>query len=206
MKMLIFFISLACSGAHAQEDSNALAHKSNPNSASLLLTNGTITKGWLYSLSDSQVVLLRATAKEIKQFDRSDGQWMGRLAGVPVTQIQSISLRQKNSVRKSALIGLSIGVVTGAITGLISGDDPIKQDPSPANDPWGIGAFVISIHNSFAMTAGEKALFGAAGLGIAGAITGAIIGALAKKKFMIGGKKEKFRDLEGELTKRLLIK
>jgi hypothetical protein len=38
-----------------------------------------------------------------------------------------------------------------------------------------------------------------------GGIVGGVIGALAKKKFTIGGRKEKFHDLQGELMRRLVI-
>jgi hypothetical protein len=100
---------------------------------------------------------------------------------------------------------LGIGLVTGFVAGLASGDDHIAQYPSAGNDPFGLGSFAVSMNNMFAMTAGEKALVGGVVLGTGGVITGIIIGALAKKKFIIGRKKENFRDLEGELRKRLIV-
>jgi hypothetical protein len=122
-----------------------------------------------------------------------------------VSRIESISLRKKNAIAKSALIGLGIGLVTGVVAGLTSGDDHIAQYPSAGNDPLGLGSFAVSMNNMFALTAGEKALVGGVVLGTGGVITGIIIGALAKKKFIIGHKKENFRDLEGELRKRLIV-
>ena len=56
------------------------------------------------------------------------------------------------------------------------------------------------------MTAGEKAVGAGLGLGITGAIVGTVIGALAKKKFTINGKKEKFRDLQAEIMMKLVKK
>ena len=56
------------------------------------------------------------------------------------------------------------------------------------------------------MTAGEKAAFGGLGLGLTGAVMGTILGTVAKKKFIIGGRKEKFRDLESEIMMRLVKK
>ena len=56
------------------------------------------------------------------------------------------------------------------------------------------------------MTAGQKAIAGGLGLGATGAIVGTIIGSIAKKKFTIGGKKEKFHDLQGELMTKLVKK
>ena len=68
---------------------------------------------------------------------------------------------------------------------------------------WG-NAF-IAFDNSFAMTAGEKAVAEAILLGGTGAIIGTIVGAIAKKKFIIGGNKKVYRDLQGDLMKRLII-
>jgi hypothetical protein len=121
---------------------------------------------------------------------------------IGVDQIQSISLRKKNSVLKGALIGLGVGALTGVIAGLASGDDPVQPYYSNGQDPYGLGNFFVALDNSFAMTGGEKATGGAIFLGGTGAIIGAIVGAIAKKKFVIGGKKEVYRDLQGDLMKR----
>ena len=56
------------------------------------------------------------------------------------------------------------------------------------------------------MTAGEKALAGAILGGLTGTLTGFLIGKLTKKKFTIGGKKDTYRDLQGDLMKRLIVK
>jgi len=56
------------------------------------------------------------------------------------------------------------------------------------------------------MTAGEKAVAGGIALGAGGAIAGVIIGAIAHKKFTIGGKKEKFHDLQADLMRRIVVK
>jgi len=90
------------------------------------------------------------------------------------------------------------------IIGFASGDD--KKEAYPTNDPTGLGSFAVSLHNAFTMTAGEKALVGGVLMGVGGTLTGMVIGAVAKKKFIIGGKKEKYRDLEGELRRRLVLR
>jgi hypothetical protein len=100
---------------------------------------------------------------------------------------------------------LGIGVVTGVVIGYASGDDPVMQYPNPNTDPFLINTFFTTLNNSFAMTAGEKALGAGIGLGTSGAIIGAIIGAVAKKKFIIGGKKETYHDLQAELMRKLVI-
>jgi hypothetical protein len=91
---------------------------------------------------------------------------------VPYHQISEIKLKRSHSAGRGALIGTVTGLVIGAAAGLIEGDDPPEY--------W------------FRVTAGEKALiYGALGAG-GGAVIGTIIGAIAKKKFIIGGNKEKF--------------
>ena len=55
------------------------------------------------------------------------------------------------------------------------------------------------------MTAEQKAAVGALLIGTTGALTGAIIGGLLKKKFIIGGKKDVYRDLHSELMQRLVL-
>jgi len=62
------------------------------------------------------------------------------------------------------------------------------------------------MNNAFAMTAGEKAVAGGLALGASGAIVGAVVGALAKKTFVIGNKKQRFHDLQGELMMKLVKK
>jgi len=78
--------------------------------------------------------------------------------------------------------------------------------PNPNEDPLGLGTMMVAVNNAFAMTAGEKAIAGGLALGATGAIVGTIIGAVAKKKFIIGGKKEKFHDLQGEIMTKLVKK
>ena len=69
-----------------------------------------------------------------------------------------------------------------------------------------MGDAFVSFGNSFAMTAGEKA----AGLGVIGGLTGALIGGitgtLLKKKFIIGGKKDNYHNSQAELNKRAMVK
>ena len=125
---------------------------------------------------------------------------------VAVENIKSISFKRKNSGLKGALIGLGVGALTGVIIGFASGDDPLEPYPDPADDPFGINTIAISISNSFAMTAREKAVAGGIAMGTGGAIVGAIIGAIAHKKFTIGGKKEKFHDLQSDLMRRIVVK
>ena len=150
------------------------------------LNNKTI-RGRLSSVSDSQLVLVRSTNSH--QYIQADN-------------IGSFTMQRKNSALKGALIGFAIGAVTGIVAGLASGDDPVYDEP--VYDPF--SAIAVGLSNSFAMTAQEKAAVGGIGLGLGGAVLGGVIGAVAKKKFIIGGKKEKFRDLQSEIMMKLVKK
>ena len=206
MKQIFFSATLLVTVlvSFAQNDSISETKKHVPNLATIHTTEGKTLKGWFYRLDDNQVILLPAKNKNFRLAALSKIE--NNTMNIGVDQIQSISLKKKNSVIKGALIGLGIGVLTGAVIGFASGDDPVESYYSSDQDPFGIGNFFVSINNAFAMTAGEKALGGAVLLGGTGAIVGVIIGAIAKKKFIIGGKKEVYRDLQGDLMKRLIVR
>jgi hypothetical protein len=189
MKQLSFLIAslFAFFISKAQSDSITSVKKQKTFNASIRTLDHKMINGRLYAINDSQVVLLKSG---------NNHQY------ISAENIKSFSLKRKNSVLKGALIGFGIGAVTGIVAGLASGDDPVYTEP--VNDPF--SGIIVAINNSFAMTAGEKALWGGIGLGTSGAIIGTIIGAVAKMKFIIGGKKEMFRDLQAEMMMKLVQK
>lgn len=96
----------------------------------------------------------------------------------PFSKVESIELQRKGSVGRGLLWGGVTGAALGIIIGFVSGDDPPRQ-----SNP---GQLDLSVR----LTAPEKALFLGILGGGGGTAVGAIIGALAKKTFIIGGKKE----------------
>lgn len=180
---LFIIVSKAQTGSAAQMKQKLMI-------ANITTMDGQRISGLLSSVNDSQLVLAKSK---------------GQLT-VPAENLKSFTLKRKNSVLKGALIGFGIGAVAGVIIGLASGDDPVMSYPDPYNDPLGLGSFGVALNNAFAMTAGEKAVAGGLGLGATGAIVGTIIGAVAKKKFVIGGKKEKFHDLQADVMMKLVKK
>jgi len=168
----------------AQSDSAPLPVKQKSFNVSIHTLDQKLIHGRLLAINDSQLVLLKANGHYV----------------IPSENIRSFTLKRKNRVLKGTLIGLGVGAITGVIAGLASGDDPLME---PSASDWGISA---AINNAFAMTAREKAVVMGTSMGLSGAIIGAIVGAVAKKKFMIGGRKEKFRDLQAELMMKLVKK
>ena len=187
MKNLSLLIACLLILIVSKAQSDSLSGKKQKNLvASINSIDKKIIKGNVFAVNHSQVVL--------KTYNGSQY--------VSAENIRTFTLKRRNSVLRGALIGLGIGAVTGVIIGFASGNDPIMSYDNP-NDPFGIGA---SLNNMFAMTAGQKAVAGGLFLGTTGAVVGAIIGAVAKKKFIIGGRKQKFHDLQGEIMMKLLRK
>jgi len=187
--LLVATCTIVISFLKAQTDST-VGKKQKEFIASVTTLDGRTLKGSLSAVNDTQLIL-KANHTQLS---------------VPAENLKSFTLKRKHSVRRGALIGFGIGAAAGIIIGLASGDDPKMSYPNANEDPFGLGTMVVAMNNAFAMTAGEKAVAGGLGLGATGAIVGTIIGAVAKKKFTIGGKKEKFHDLQVEIMMKLVNK
>lgn len=112
---------------------------------------------------------------------------------ISYANMSQLYIKRKGSAGRGALYGAASGAALGALIGFISGSD--KAVP-PEEDFFGLG-------NMFRFTAGEKALFGSVMLGSSGAIIGLVAGALAKKKFIIRGKRENFSRMQKHTLDRL---
>ena len=186
---LIAACSIAIVFSQAQTDP-ATAKRQKVFNASVTTMDGKTLKGSLSAVSDTQLILKTYNQQMV----------------VPAENLKSFTMKRKHSALRGALIGFGVGAAAGIIIGLASGSDPVMAYPNPNEDPLGLGTMVVAMNNAFAMTAGQKAVAGGLGLGATGAIVGTIIGSVAKKKFIIGGKKEKFHDLQGDIMKKLVIK
>ncbi len=153
-----------------------------------------VNKGYLASISDSSIFISptsiafggsRTSNVNYKKIDYSS--------------LAEVRLRRKGSTGRGILIGIISGAVTGGFLGYLDGNDP-ECTPSAPNDPWGIGYLFC---NAFRATAGEKAAGGALVFCVGGGIVGAIVGAIAHKKFTIGGNKDRFHSMRENLLKRV---
>jgi len=126
-----------------------------------------VQKGYLLQLTDTTVQIsdsrVRFANKPFLKEDHKE---------IAYPQIASMTLKRTNGAGRGAWKGALAGAFLGIIAGYIDGDDPTE--------------------NWFRYTAGDKALMYAVVGAPAGAIIGTLTGALVKKKFIIGGKKEKF--------------
>ena len=212
MKRVIFSVILlsAASVSFAQIDSTNETKKQMPNLATIHTMEGKILTGWFYRLDDDHVFLLPYKRKKLSTVSFADPGIADKAINIDVEQIQSISLHKKNSELKGFVIGLAAGTAIGAFIGFVSGDThgdsynlPVINPFSPFySDP----AMVFVDHRKdIVMSAGRKALLYGAFLGTTSALIGTIIG-LAQEKFIMRGKKEVYRDLQGDLMKRLIVR
>lgn len=128
-------------------------------------------KGHLYNISDTSV---NVSSWPIRFRDVSATPKDSKELGY--AQISEITLKRTHGAGRGALLGALAGAFIGAVAGFAQGDDPA--------DYW------------FRMTAADKAIILGGTGAMAGAGIGALIGALAKKKFIIGGKKERFDEMQ----------
>jgi hypothetical protein len=198
--LLLIFLSIVFSAA-SQADSIGSVKTKAPSIAIINTMDGKKIKGWLYKIDTGNVYLLPASVRTLQPLNYKSPNLNDASYRVEALQINTIALKKKNAGLKGALIGLAAGAAIGAAIGFASGDDPVAQYSGNA-----LGDMFVSLGNAFAMTAGEKA----AGLALVGGLTGALIGgitgALLKKKFIIGGKKDVYRNTQEELVKRAMVK
>lgn len=124
------------------------------------------------------------------------------LAAIHYRNIEKVIVRRKNATGRGLLFGALAGLGTGITTGLIIGDDPPCYYSGPA-DPSNLFGLGTALCEAFRTSATQKAvaLGGAGALG--GAIIGGVIGAVAKKRYVINGRKEGFQTLQLSVLERI---
>lgn len=199
--VLPFLLAITFSASSQIETTTDTTKTKVPSRAIINTMNGGKIKGWLYKIDTGNVYLLPARTKALQPLNYKVPDVNDASYNVEALQINTIVLKKRNEGLKGAWIGFGAGAVIGAIIGFSSGDDPVSPLSGNAfNDIF------VSIRNSFAMSAGEKAaVIGITG-GAIGALIGGITGALLKKKFIIGGKKTIYQNSFEELNKRAMVK
>jgi hypothetical protein len=198
-KLFVLVLTYSFYGAFAQTDSVLKEKKPKQFVASINTSTGKVDRGLIYQLDDSAITIktLPGLKTNFSSKTKRDKYSLNRYAQ---ENIESISIKRNNAKKRGALIGAGVGLVAGVVMGFASGDDPIYAPP--AEDFFGIGALFTELNNAFAMTAGEKALaYGSIGA-LGGSIAGLIIGAIAKKRFIINGNKQKFEAMKLSVLER----
>ena len=171
MKPFLIY-ALLLMGIHAGAQEDSIATPSKWYKVAIQETTGQYHYGTLLYVTDSATVL------RIANTGKQQTGILQTQTAFPFSKVESIALQRKGSVGRGMLWGGISGAALGILMGYISGDDPPHQN-TPGQIDW-----------SIRLTAREKALFLGILGGGGGTAIGGIIGALAKKTFIIGGKKE----------------
>lgn len=153
--------------------------------------------GYIAAFNDSAIWLTdNAASIRFNMVERES------LEAIHYRNIEKVIVRRKNATGRGILFGTLAGLGTGVITGLIIGDDPPCYYSGPA-DPANFFGLGTALCEAFRTSATQKAvaLGGAGALG--GAIIGGVIGAVAKKKYIINGRKEGFQRLQLSVLERI---
>lgn len=217
MKQVFFltgFLVLAIM-SFAQNNSASEMKKHAPNLATILTTEGKTLKGWIYRLDDNKIVLLPGKDKNFRL--TSLAKTNDQSINIDAEQIQSISIRKKGSELKGPLIGLVVGSTIGALIGFSKGDthgDSYSYyDYSSGFYFGGVGGVpsnpdsrlvFVDDRNKVITSAGLKAQIYGFSLGLIGALVGTLISSIPQK-FIIGGDKKVYHDLQGDLMKKLIV-
>lgn len=171
-----------------------------PNTAIIYGQEGARRKGILVKAEEDKIWV--CPSNHVPHFLNSPMTVMPQTSyAVTIPEINSLHLLKKNTVGKSALIGMGAGMLTGIVVGLISGDDPTYE--YQGNNLGEL--LVVEMNNMWALSAGEKATVGALLGGMAGAGIGALVGSGSGLTIEIGGDRQAYkRELETIRLKALI--
>ena len=181
MKPLITIVSLAVLLSQSVKAQDSVSNRSRTYLAVVVTKENVKTGGYLSNLADSAACLATYPAHlRLRSQEDSTGQRF------PYNDIQQITLKRQGRVGRGILTGAIIGTIVGGIVGLISGGGS-----GGSQQQWVL------------ITPGEAALAGAAGGCVTGIGLGAIISALTKDKFTIGGSKQKYQAMRESMIIRI---
>jgi len=136
-----------------------------------------VEHGYLAAMADSGLVMVKSPV----MFDQQLSTTPSNL--VPYQNISMVTVRRKGSVGRGILIGGLSGMFLGGVIGYIS--------YKPVNCEGAL--FCLDFGPGYDAAAG-------ASLGsLAGVVIGGIIGSLAKKTWIIGGKRNRFDDMKSNV-------
>ena len=142
-------------------------------------TDGITTSGYLHSVSDTGLSIMRTENHAYSAIDR------GYLTNLNPERINSVSIRRKNQIGR----GLAIGALTGAALGIITG---VVGSSGESEEGFHFGA-------------GAYALGGMIG----GAAIGGVLGvafSLSSKRYKVNGQESKYVRMQNKINTRLTKK
>jgi hypothetical protein len=180
MKPLITIVSLAALLSQSVKAQDSASNRSRTYRAVVVTMKNVRTGGYLSNLADSAACLATYPVQlKLRSLEDGAGQRFR------YNDIQQITLKRKGRVGRGILTGAIVGTIVGGIVGLVSGGD------SGGSQQWVV------------ITPAEAALAGAAGGCVTGMGLGAIISALTKSNFTIGGSKQKYQAMREAMIIRI---
>lgn len=177
---LLLIASLFCLNVSAQYSADSVVLKKKVLKTVIKTNDGKRHNSFLVNITDSTIT----TYNEPVRFSSVMPDNLTTQFSYPT--INKMQVWRKGRVGRGILWGAVTGAIIGIGAGFIEGDDPV--------DTW------------FGISAGEKAAIYGTVLSLSGTIIGAIVGAAAKKKFIIRGKKEKLRQMRENILGTMKMK
>lgn len=138
--------------------------------------SGLYKYGYLTNITDEHIYF----SQQKINFGRS---LQTRNKSMAYTNVAQLKLRKKGAAGRTALVGGAIGVGVGILAGFIEGDDPEGY--------W------------LRFSAGDKAILYGISAGAGGSLIGFIIGSIAHKKFIIGGNRERYKEMKFNILEKV---
>lgn len=186
MKNIIFGIILFSNAAVSQETELVRKIQSGGNKVKIVYTDGKISRGYAYGLVADGISIYMPNTKQINANNTGSG-----ISGVfktsPVSEIETISFRQKNHFKNNVIGGLLIGTIIGFIVAHIK-ENGIAIDINEYTT-------IDFTHPPVKVNYPKIMLTGAA----IGTATGIISGSISKK-FILKGKNERFRENRSKIN------
>lgn len=185
----LFILLFVCSFNAATSQVDPLAEVKKPKQfiAIIQTINHRYDKGVIKDMNDSMLTIQAMAVSEESKRPMHD---------YAIENINAITIRNRKAINKGAWIGAGVGLLLGVIAGISSNDDYVSEYPlSVAFAALSDGRF----ENTSDITLDKKSLaLGAGG----GALVGAFIGSLAKKKFIINGNRKRFEAMKLSVLER----
>jgi hypothetical protein len=143
-------------------------------------------RGYLRTFNDSMIMISPHPRPAMKVHTYE------RLEQIHYSDIREVKLRRKNSVIR----GVAIGAITGLVAGVLIGSSTYQKPKCNPQVDW----FCFDFGPGLDAAAG-----GTIGMSLGGAV-GGLIGAVAYRRFPIGGRKEKMKEMSVSVLERLMIK
>jgi len=185
MKKIIFGIFLLANAIKSQETDVLRKIQEDGTKVKITRTNGTISRGYAYSLTDDNINIFIPANKPLNIKLKKGTKSMG-FKTFPATEIQEISFWNKNQLKGNLIAGILLGTIAGILVGVI------KENGIAI--PIGEYTTLDFTHPPRKTNYPKIILSGAA----IGTVTGIIFGSISQK-FTLKGKNERFREKKDKM-------